>query len=63
LNGALVAAGLADEWMQYLAPCLLGASARPLFDLAEPPSMQERLCWKLSDQRMLGSDLRLTWRK
>lgn len=63
LNGALIAAGLADEWVQYLAPCLLGAAARPLFDLNEPASMQQRLDWKLTDQRMLGGDLRLTWRK
>jgi diaminohydroxyphosphoribosylaminopyrimidine deaminase/5-amino-6-(5-phosphoribosylamino)uracil reductase len=63
LNGALIAAGLVDEWVQYLAPCLLGSAARPLFELAEPTSMQARLNWKLTDQRMLGVDLRLTWRK
>lgn len=63
LNGALVAAGLVDEWVQYLAPCLLGSAARPLFDLDEPGSMQARTNWKLADQRMIGSDLRLTWRK
>jgi diaminohydroxyphosphoribosylaminopyrimidine deaminase/5-amino-6-(5-phosphoribosylamino)uracil reductase len=63
LNGALIAAGLADEWVQYLAPCVLGAAARPLFELNEPASMQERPNWKLVDQRMLGADLRLTWRK
>lgn len=63
LNGALLAARLADEWVQYLAPCLLGSAARPLFELNEPASMQERLNWKLHDQRMLGADLRLTWRK
>ena len=63
LNGALLAAGLVDEWVQYLAPCLLGSNARPLFELAEPPTMQQRLNWKLADQRMIGSDLRLVWRK
>lgn len=63
LNGALVSAGLVDEWVQYLAPCVLGEAARPLFSMAEPTSMQERLNWKLYDQRILGSDLRLIWRK
>jgi len=63
LNGALIAAGFVDEWVQYLAPCLLGSTARPLFELDEPASMQQRLNWKLIDQRMLGADLRLTWRK
>jgi diaminohydroxyphosphoribosylaminopyrimidine deaminase/5-amino-6-(5-phosphoribosylamino)uracil reductase len=63
LNGALIASGVVDEWVQYLAPCLLGDAARPLFELTEPASMQKRLDWKLNDQRMLGADLRLTWRK
>lgn len=63
LNGALLAAGLVDEWVQYLAPCLLGSNARPLFDLPEPATMQDRLNWKLIDQRMIGADLRLVWRK
>lgn len=63
LNGALLAAGLVDEWVQYLSPCLLGSKARPLFELAEPSTMQDRLNWKLIDQRMIGQDLRLTWRK
>lgn len=63
LNGALLAAGLADEWVQYLAPCLLGSNAKPLFDLTEPDSMQARINWKLVDQRMIGADLRLIWRK
>lgn len=63
LNGALLAAGLVDEWVQYVAPCLLGSAARPLFDLPEPASMTERLNWQLADQRMIDGDLRLTWRK
>lgn len=63
LNGALLKAGLVDEWVQYLAPCLLGSSARPLFELDEPPDMSKRLSWKLSDQRMIGQDLRLIWRQ
>ena len=63
LNGALMTAGLVDEWVQYLAPCLLGSTARPLFELAEPIGMAQRLNWKLADQRMVGNDLRLTWRK
>lgn len=44
-------------------PCLLGSAARPLFELAEPATMQQRRDWKLHDQRMLGNDLRLVWRK
>lgn len=62
LNGALLAAGLVDEWVQYVAPVLLGEAARGLFMLAEPAAMEQRLTWQLMDSRQLGSDLRLTWR-
>ena len=62
LNGALLAAGLVDEWVQYVAPVLLGDAARGLFRLAEPADMTQRLTWRLMDSRQLGSDLRLTWR-
>ncbi len=62
LNGALLAAGLVDEWVQYVAPVLLGEAARGLFRLAEPAAMEARLTWQLMNSRQLGSDLRLTWR-
>lgn len=62
LNGALLAANLVDEWVQYVAPVLLGDSARALFKLSEPASMEQRLSWQLMDSRQLGNDLRLTWR-
>jgi diaminohydroxyphosphoribosylaminopyrimidine deaminase/5-amino-6-(5-phosphoribosylamino)uracil reductase len=62
LNGALLAAGLVDEWVQYVAPVLLGDSARGLFKLPEPTTMEQRLNWQLMDSRQVGNDLRLTWR-
>jgi diaminohydroxyphosphoribosylaminopyrimidine deaminase/5-amino-6-(5-phosphoribosylamino)uracil reductase len=62
LNGALLAAGLVDEWVQYVAPVLLGDTARGLFDLPEPVSMDLRLKWKQIDSRLIGDDQRLTWR-
>jgi diaminohydroxyphosphoribosylaminopyrimidine deaminase/5-amino-6-(5-phosphoribosylamino)uracil reductase len=36
LNGALLAAGLVDELLVYLAPCLLGDPARGMFALPVP---------------------------
>ena len=36
LNGALLAAGLVDELLVYLAPCLLGDGARGMFALPAP---------------------------
>ncbi|AGA34514.1 Diaminohydroxyphosphoribosylaminopyrimidine deaminase / 5-amino-6-(5-phosphoribosylamino)uracil reductase [Thioalkalivibrio nitratireducens DSM 14787] len=32
LAGALARCGLVDEWLLYLAPCLMGSGARPLLD-------------------------------
>jgi diaminohydroxyphosphoribosylaminopyrimidine deaminase / 5-amino-6-(5-phosphoribosylamino)uracil reductase len=62
LNGALIAAGLVDEWVQYVAPALLGNGARGLFNLPEPTTLKQRLVWELTDTRQVGHDLRLTWR-
>lgn len=62
LCGALFSAGLVDELLLYVAPILLGDSARPLLDLPALSDMSAR--WKLEtvDQRMLGSDWRLLLR-
>ncbi len=60
LNGALLAAGLVDEWVAYLAPMAVGDTARGLF--AQPPlaSLADAARFKLADVRQHGSDLRLT---
>lgn len=60
LAGALVAAGLADELILYLAPHLLGDAARGSFDLGELTAMQQRIETRLREQRQVGDDLRLT---
>ncbi|WEN16830.1 bifunctional diaminohydroxyphosphoribosylaminopyrimidine deaminase/5-amino-6-(5-phosphoribosylamino)uracil reductase RibD [Rhodanobacter sp. AS-Z3] len=62
LCGALFAAGLADELLLYVAPLLLGDSARPLLQLPTLADMAQR--WQLSvkDQRQLGADWRLRLR-
>ncbi|HYP69231.1 MAG TPA: riboflavin biosynthesis protein RibD, partial [Thiobacillaceae bacterium] len=54
--------GLVDEWVQYVAPVLLGDAARGLFRLAEPTDMAQRPAWHLVDSRQVGGDLRLSWR-
>ena len=60
LNGALLAAGLVDEWVAYVAPMAVGDDARGLF--AHPPltSLDEAARFRLSDVRQIGGDLRLT---
>lgn len=59
LNGALLAAGLADELLLYLAPTLLGNPARGLFALPELTALeqQQRLVWH--ELRPVGEDLRI----
>jgi len=60
LAGALLRAKLADELLLYVAPVLLGAGARPLFDGLDIGSMADRLGMTLLETRQVGSDLRLT---
>ena len=60
LNGALLAAGLIDEWIAYIAPMAVGDSARGLF--AQPPltTLANAARFRLTDVRQIGEDLRLT---
>ncbi|GGY74313.1 riboflavin biosynthesis protein RibD [Cellvibrio zantedeschiae] len=63
-TGATLAAnflrrGLVDELIIYMAPKLLGSSARPLFDLPLV-SMSSALPLKISDMRAVGTDWRIT---
>ncbi len=62
LNGALLAAGLVDEWVAYLAPVVIGHHARGLFDLPALTDMAGRRGFVLRDARMVGGDLRLVLR-
>jgi diaminohydroxyphosphoribosylaminopyrimidine deaminase/5-amino-6-(5-phosphoribosylamino)uracil reductase len=59
LNGALLAAGLVDELLLYLAPCLIGDAARGLFDLPALVSLDGRRRLMMRDVRMVGADLRI----
>ena len=62
LAGAFLQAGLMDELLLYIAPVLLGAQARPLFDGLRISDMAERLRLRTVDTRRLGEDLRLLLR-
>ncbi len=62
LNGALLAAGLVDEILLYMAPCLLGNTAHGLFDLPVLTSLQEKHRLEVRDVRSVGSELRLVLR-
>lgn len=58
LTGNLLAAGLVDELVIYMAPHLMGSSARPLFQLPFE-QMQDRLALDVRDIRAIGQDWRI----
>jgi len=60
LNGALLAAGMVDEWVAYVAPMAVGDVARGLFLLPPLASLADAARFKLADVRQVGGDLRLT---
>jgi len=62
LNGALLSAGLVDELLLYLAPCLLGDQARGLAILPGLEQLVERPVFKLRDVCQFGDHLRLQLR-
>jgi diaminohydroxyphosphoribosylaminopyrimidine deaminase/5-amino-6-(5-phosphoribosylamino)uracil reductase len=59
LNGALLDAGLADEILLYLAPCLIGGVARGMFDLPELASLGGARRLSIRDLRRIGDDVRI----
>ncbi|WAT14487.1 bifunctional diaminohydroxyphosphoribosylaminopyrimidine deaminase/5-amino-6-(5-phosphoribosylamino)uracil reductase RibD [Xanthomonas fragariae] len=61
LCGALLHAGLVDELLVYVAPVLLGDTARPLLAGLGIETMAQRYALQLLDVRQLGQDLRLRY--
>ena len=61
LNGALLSANLVDEWLIYMAPCVLGDEGRGLFHLPGLEKMADKKQLNLINVRQLGPDLRLTF--
>lgn len=60
LAGALLAAGVVDELIVYIAPKLLGDSARGLCHLPGIAQLADAPAFTFSDIRQVGPDLRLT---
>lgn len=62
LCGGLLKAGLADEMLLYVAPLLMGDSAKPLLAGLGIETMAQAVRLEVVDARMLGKDLRLRLR-
>ena len=59
LNGSLLRAGLVDELLLYLAPCLIGHDASGLFNLPALTTLDDRCRLQIRDLRQVGADIRL----
>lgn len=62
LNGALLDQKIVDEWVVYMAPCILGDSGRGLFQLPEMNRMADKKQLNMTDVRQIGPDLRLIFK-
>lgn len=60
LGGALVAEGLVDEFVVYLAAHLMGDQARGLVNLPYLHAMAQRIPLRFRDIRVVGDDLRIS---
>jgi diaminohydroxyphosphoribosylaminopyrimidine deaminase/5-amino-6-(5-phosphoribosylamino)uracil reductase len=63
LTGALLQAGLVDEWLVYVAPLLLGSHARPLAALPPITRISAARRFEMYESMQIGPDLRLRLRK
>jgi diaminohydroxyphosphoribosylaminopyrimidine deaminase/5-amino-6-(5-phosphoribosylamino)uracil reductase len=62
LNGSLLASGVVDEIVLYLAPMIIGDTGQGLFALPEIQSLEEAKRPKIVDVRPVGGDWRITAR-
>ncbi|MDP0561206.1 MAG: bifunctional diaminohydroxyphosphoribosylaminopyrimidine deaminase/5-amino-6-(5-phosphoribosylamino)uracil reductase RibD [Candidatus Endonucleobacter sp. (ex Gigantidas childressi)] len=61
LAGSMLQEGLLDELIIYMAPVLMGSSAKPLFDLPFA-SIADKQALVITDVRSVGQDWRITAR-
>ena len=59
LNGSLLREGLVDEFLIYLAPCLIGHDAAGLFNLPALTSLDDKRRLQIRDLRQVGADIRV----
>jgi diaminohydroxyphosphoribosylaminopyrimidine deaminase / 5-amino-6-(5-phosphoribosylamino)uracil reductase len=59
LNASLLAAGVVDEIVFYVAPAILGDSAKGLFGLPELHTLKDKIQLKFTDVRQIGTDIKI----
>ncbi len=59
LNGSLLAEGLVDELLIYLAPSILGDGARAMFSLPQLTDLAQKRLVQFGNVQTLGGDLRI----
>lgn len=59
LNGSLLQAGLVDELLIYVAPCILGDTAQGMFHLPPLAKLADRCNVRITDVQQIGADLRV----
>ncbi|MCF6764462.1 bifunctional diaminohydroxyphosphoribosylaminopyrimidine deaminase/5-amino-6-(5-phosphoribosylamino)uracil reductase RibD [Thiotrichales bacterium 19S3-7] len=62
LAGSFLRADLIDEFCYYMAPCIMGKTAKPLFDVAFD-QMKEKYQFKLESVTPLGDDIKMIYTK
>jgi diaminohydroxyphosphoribosylaminopyrimidine deaminase/5-amino-6-(5-phosphoribosylamino)uracil reductase len=62
LQGEFFSSGVADEWVVYQAPVLMGSNARPVLNLPGVETMSDKIPLTLVDTRAVGPDWRFTYR-
>ncbi len=62
LTGTMLASGLVDELVAYVAPRLLGGDAMPMAALGGYSGLKDALHLEITDVRAIGSDWRITAR-
>jgi len=60
LSGAMLAAGLLDELVIYIAPKLLGDAGKGLFNLPALKNISQQIPLEISDIRSVGTDFKIT---
>ncbi len=59
LNGSLLAANLVDQWLIYMAPCVLGDQGRGVFHIPGMQGMSDKMQLDLAELRQIGPDIKM----